>query len=493
MLLFLFFVSFLSLILFLSFTPKRKSAPSFLPSLPVSPFCPICFRKRRVKIGFLKVSRLIGVLEMAEDWDLYAVVRSCSSAANTTATASNDFTNENGSSCREDPLACLASLKFEEEDDLFSFPNLSQLRKSGSLQDSYKPFLPYADPTTTSTNQGIDPSSSSSVPGGSSGQHHQHQRLKQQQEQPTTTSIGISPPLTPTSAPIFAFGQSGNQQPPQHVQEQPQPQQQNPLHRQHQLQQRVQQQEGQRPAAILPLRNMNSQAPRSRKRKNQQKRTVCHVAVDNLSSDPWAWRKYGQKPIKGSPYPRNYYRCSSSKGCAARKQVERSNFDPNIFIVTYTGDHTHPRPTHRNSLAGSTRNKLSTIQKAASKDSAPEALPSASCSSPRSATSLSPTTPLSAPEDAAAPQHNTDDINGGEEESVDMTLETALDGESDEDDDPLIPNDHVDEDLFKGLEELVGGADAGSTSSGLGTSPAFGDDFPSWGSGNSTAAAGGGC
>ncbi|XP_022737542.1 probable WRKY transcription factor 27 [Durio zibethinus] len=426
---------------------------------------------------------------MAEDWDLYAVVRSCTSAAaNTTTTASN---NENSSSWNENPypLACLASLTFEEEEDPFSFPNLSQVRKSVSLQDSYKPFLPYAYPTTISTNLGIDPSSSSSVPGGSSGQHHQ-------QEQPTSSSIGISSPLTLTSAPIFAFGQSGNQQQPHHVQEQPQSQQQiNPLHRQQQLQQRIQPQQVQRPTAVLPLRNLQSLAPRSRKRKNQQKRTVCHVTADNLSSDPWAWRKYGQKPIKGSPYPRNYYRCSSSKGCSARKQVERSNLDPNIFIVSYTGDHTHPRPTHRNSLAGSTRNKLSTNQKAASKDSAPETLPSTtvSCSSPRSATSLSPTTPLSAPEDAAADVHSRGD-NGGEEESVDMTLETAPDGESDEDD-LLIPNVHVDEDLFKGLEELVGSDGTGSTSSGLGRpSPAFGDSFSSWGTGNSTGAtAGGGC
>ncbi|XVE64296.1 hypothetical protein DITRI_Ditri07aG0089600 [Diplodiscus trichospermus] len=441
------------------------------------------------------------------DWDLYAVVRSCTSAtANTTVTASNnlpgnDLTNENSCSRREEPLACLASLKFEEEDDPFSFPNLSQLRKSGSLQDSYKPFLPYADPTTISTNQGIDPSSSTSVPGRSSGQHHQHQRLQQQQEQRTTSTIGISSPLTPTSVPNFAFGQSGNQQKPHHVQERPQSQQQiNPLQRQQQLQQRVLPQDVQRPGAVLPLRNMQSQAPRSRKRKNQQKRTVCHVTADNLSSDPWAWRKYGQKPIKGSPYPRNYYRCSSSKGCSARKQVERSNLDPNIFIVSYTGDHTHPRPTHRNSLAGSTRNKLSTIQKAASKDSAPETLPgtSASCSSPRSATSLSPispTTPLSAPEDTTAPVHNTGD-NGGEEESVDMTPKTATDGESDEDD-LLIPNVHVDEDLFKGLEELVSAtAGAASTSSGSGRSPALGDKFSSWRTGNSTptgATAGGGC
>lgn len=39
-------------------------------------------------------------------------------------------------------------------------------------------------------------------------------------------------------------------------------------------------------------------------RKNQQKRVVVQVTAAGLSSDPWAWRKYGQKPIKGSIYPR---------------------------------------------------------------------------------------------------------------------------------------------------------------------------------------------
>lgn len=62
-------------------------------------------------------------------------------------------------------------------------------------------------------------------------------------------------------------------------------------------------------------------------------------------SDSWAWRKYGQKPIKGSPFPRGYYRCSSSKGCPARKQVERSCVDPTMLIITYSCDHNHPFPT----------------------------------------------------------------------------------------------------------------------------------------------------
>ncbi|XVF87295.1 hypothetical protein PTKIN_Ptkin18bG0107700 [Pterospermum kingtungense] len=65
-------------------------------------------------------------------------------------------------------------------------------------------------------------------------------------------------------------------------------------------------------------------------------------------SDSWAWRKYGQKPIKGSPYPRGYYRCSSSKGCPARKQVERSRTDPTMLVITYSSEHNHPWPASRN-------------------------------------------------------------------------------------------------------------------------------------------------
>ncbi|KAL5747561.1 hypothetical protein ACOSQ2_024858 [Xanthoceras sorbifolium] len=97
--------------------------------------------------------------------------------------------------------------------------------------------------------------------------------------------------------------------------------------------------------------------PRKSK-KNQHKRVVVQqVTIDGLSADVWAWRKYGQKPIKGSPYPRSYYRCSSSKGCLARKQVERSRSDPGIFVITYSAEHNHAHPTRRSSLAGSTRSK----------------------------------------------------------------------------------------------------------------------------------------
>nr|AWA44655.1 hypothetical protein SO70L01_000004 [Saccharum officinarum] len=42
---------------------------------------------------------------------------------------------------------------------------------------------------------------------------------------------------------------------------------------------------------------------------------ASHVpASSDIPSDDYSWRKYGQKPIKGSPYPRGYYRCSTAKG-----------------------------------------------------------------------------------------------------------------------------------------------------------------------------------
>ncbi|XP_059666775.1 probable WRKY transcription factor 14 [Cornus florida] len=115
-----------------------------------------------------------------------------------------------------------------------------------------------------------------------------------------------------------------------------------------------------------------------KRRKSQAKKVVCIPAPapansrpssgEVVPSDLWAWRKYGQKPIKGSPYPRGYYRCSSSKGCSARKQVERSRTDPNMLVITYTSEHNHPWPTQRNALAGSTRSQPSK-NTAASKNS----------------------------------------------------------------------------------------------------------------------------
>ncbi|KAL4353641.1 hypothetical protein GQ457_06G038660 [Hibiscus cannabinus] len=361
---------------------------------------------------------------MAADWDLHAVVRSCSSVlkGDSSAAGSSRSPKGNDSGWDDDPFARLASLTFEEENDPFPFP-FPNPSKSGCERE---PFLTHADPTTMGTDRGMDPSFSRFDEGESSGQHHQIQ-----QEQPTIT-------VSPAAPHIFTFDEFGNQR-------QPQPPQ---------LKERA-------PLQVVP---------RTRKRKNQnQKRTVCHATGDNSLTDQWSWRKYGQKPIKGSPNPRNYYKCSSSKGCPARKHVERSNLDPNTSIVTYMGDHVHSRPTYLNSLPGSSRRKrLLAIQRAA--------IANANASSSFS----SPTAPLSAPEDgatAAANLHNAGDNGVKEGETANqMALETSPDAENDDDDDIiLIPNMHANEDLFLGLGPNW---------------PAFGGNFPSWGTGSSAGGSG---
>uniref|UniRef100_A0A0D9VEI0 WRKY domain-containing protein n=1 Tax=Leersia perrieri TaxID=77586 RepID=A0A0D9VEI0_9ORYZ len=169
-----------------------------------------------------------------------------------------------------------------------------------------------------------------------------------------------------------------------------------------------------RSPAAAAVRQVAGGVPRSKRRKNQQKKVVRHVPADGVSADVWAWRKYGQKPIKGSPYPRGYYRCSSSKGCPARKQVERSRADPNTFILTYTGEHNHSAPTHRNSLAGTTRNKLSPSSSSASAAAAqpqqpPPSVVVAGTAESAAAAGLSPTTPLRTPSMEEDEEEDVDD------------------------------------------------------------------------------------
>ncbi|URE04933.1 WRKY transcription factor [Musa troglodytarum] len=83
----------------------------------------------------------------------------------------------------------------------------------------------------------------------------------------------------------------------------------------------------------------------SKRRKPRVKRTIRVPAVGlkaaDIPADEYSWRKYGQKPIKGSPYPRGYYKCSTLRGCPARKHVERAPDDPSMPIVTYEGEHRH--------------------------------------------------------------------------------------------------------------------------------------------------------
>uniref|UniRef100_M1DN19 WRKY transcription factor 27 n=1 Tax=Solanum tuberosum TaxID=4113 RepID=M1DN19_SOLTU len=86
------------------------------------------------------------------------------------------------------------------------------------------------------------------------------------------------------------------------------------------------------------------------KRKNQSTRVVYEVLQEELTDDKWAWRKYGQKSIKGSPFPRNYFKCSTSGSCKATKIIEKSPKNENYFLVSYSDEHNHDPPTYRKSL-----------------------------------------------------------------------------------------------------------------------------------------------
>ncbi|XP_065002035.1 WRKY transcription factor 71-like [Musa acuminata AAA Group] len=91
--------------------------------------------------------------------------------------------------------------------------------------------------------------------------------------------------------------------------------------------------------------DMSNKAKKPKKERRQREPRFAFVTrseVDHLD-DGYRWRKYGQKAVKNSPYPRSYYRCTTPK-CPVKKRVERSYEDPTIVVTTYEGKHTHQSP-----------------------------------------------------------------------------------------------------------------------------------------------------
>ncbi|KAK8521975.1 hypothetical protein V6N13_022038 [Hibiscus sabdariffa] len=64
-------------------------------------------------------------------------------------------------------------------------------------------------------------------------------------------------------------------------------------------------------------------------------------SADDILDDGYRWRKYGQKAVKNSIYPRSYYRCTHHT-CNVKKQVQRLAKDSSIVVTTYEGIHNHP-------------------------------------------------------------------------------------------------------------------------------------------------------
>ncbi|MED6150581.1 WRKY Transcription Factor [Stylosanthes scabra] len=66
------------------------------------------------------------------------------------------------------------------------------------------------------------------------------------------------------------------------------------------------------------------------------------IVAEKVSDDGYNWRKYGQKLVKGSEYPRSYYKCTHPN-CEVKKLFERSH-DGQITEIIYKGTHDHPKP-----------------------------------------------------------------------------------------------------------------------------------------------------
>lgn len=115
--------------------------------------------------------------------------------------------------------------------------------------------------------------------------------------------------------------------------------------------------QGARAVAGGPLRRLASSSgspppvqPRQgsgrRRRESGQRQTLMVPAqrtgnTELPPDDGYTWRKYGQKDILGSRYPRSYYRCTHKNyyGCEAKKKVQRLDEDPFTYEVTYCGNH----------------------------------------------------------------------------------------------------------------------------------------------------------
>ena len=86
---------------------------------------------------------------------------------------------------------------------------------------------------------------------------------------------------------------------------------------------------------------------------SDQKGIVPSVVIERSSEDGYNWRKYGQKHVKGSEFPRSYYKCTHPN-CEVKKLFERSH-DGQIVEIIYKGTHDHPKPQpSRRYASGST-------------------------------------------------------------------------------------------------------------------------------------------
>ncbi|MCD9561374.1 WRKY transcription factor [Datura stramonium] len=88
--------------------------------------------------------------------------------------------------------------------------------------------------------------------------------------------------------------------------------------------------------------NQRGQANPSSQGSPADNKDVSSVTAERSSDDGYNWRKYGQKLVKGSEFPRSYYKCTYPN-CEVKKIFERSP-DGQITEIVYKGSHDHPKP-----------------------------------------------------------------------------------------------------------------------------------------------------
>ncbi|KAL1290591.1 hypothetical protein HN51_059248 [Arachis hypogaea] len=90
-------------------------------------------------------------------------------------------------------------------------------------------------------------------------------------------------------------------------------------------------------------KRFSSSVPKDRRGTYKRRKTEeTWSNVSPTTEDNLAWRKYGQKDILNSKFPRSYYRCTRKydQGCKATKQVQRIQDNPVLYQITYIGRHT---------------------------------------------------------------------------------------------------------------------------------------------------------
>nr|AAL32033.3 WRKY-like drought-induced protein [Retama raetam] len=97
------------------------------------------------------------------------------------------------------------------------------------------------------------------------------------------------------------------------------------------------------------------------------------VAPERASDDGYNWRKYGQKLVKGSEFPRSYYKCTHPN-CEVKKLLECSH-DGQITEIVYKGMHDHPKPQPSRRYSVSMQEERSGKASLAGRDAEPNSTP----------------------------------------------------------------------------------------------------------------------